>query len=141
LVGQGDMLLAINSEIVRLQCPYIDTREIEDVCEFIGSQRGYAEAYALPEYEGDDGDGSRADVEPAGFDQLLPDAARLVVTHQQGSTSLIQRKMKLGYNRAGRIMDQLEILGVVGPFTGSKARDVLFHDLESLEQYLNSRGL
>ncbi len=141
LVGQGDMLLAINSEIVRLQCPYIDTREIEDVCEFIGSQRGYGEAYALPEYEGEDGDGSRADVDTDDFDQLLPDAARLVVTHQQGSTSLIQRKMKLGYNRAGRIMDQLEILGVVGPFTGSKARDVLFHDLESLEQYLNSRGV
>ena len=141
LVGQGDMLLAINSEIVRLQCPYIDTREIEDVCEFIGSQRGYGEAYALPEYEGEDGDSSRADVDVDDFDQLLPDAARLVVTHQQGSTSLIQRKMKLGYNRAGRIMDQLEVLGVVGPFTGSKARDVLFHDLESLEQHLNSVGV
>ncbi len=141
LVGQGDMLLAINSEIVRLQCPYIDTREIEDVCEFIGSQRGYGEAYALPEYEGEDGDGSRADVDTEDFDQLLPDAARLVITHQQGSTSLIQRKMKLGYNRAGRIMDQLEILGVVGPFTGSKARDVMFHDLESLEQHLNSVGV
>ncbi|WP_373511237.1 DNA translocase FtsK 4TM domain-containing protein [Persicitalea sp.] len=141
LVGQGDMLLAINSEIVRLQCPYIDTREIEDVCEFIGSQRGYGEAYALPEYEGEDGDGSRADLDTDDFDQLLPDAARLVVTHQQGSTSLIQRKMKLGYNRAGRIMDQLEALGIVGPFTGSKARDVLFHDLESLEQHLKSAGL
>ncbi|GHB56692.1 FtsK/SpoIIIE family DNA translocase [Persicitalea jodogahamensis] len=141
LVGQGDMLLAINSEIVRLQCPYIDTREIEDVCEFIGSQRGYGEAYALPEYEGEDGDGSRGDVNTEDFDQLLPDAARLVITHQQGSTSLIQRKMKLGYNRAGRIMDQLEILGVVGPFTGSKARDVMFHDLESLEQHLNSVGV
>ena len=141
LVGQGDMLLAINSEIVRLQCPYIDTREIEDVCEFIGSQRGYGEAYALPEYEGEDGDGSRADLDTDDFDQLLPDAARLVITHQQGSTSLIQRKMKLGYNRAGRIMDQLELLGVVGPFTGSKARDVLFHDLESLEQHLGSVGV
>ena len=141
LVGQGDMLLAINSEIVRLQCPFIDTREIEDVCEFIGSQRGYGEAYALPEYEGEDGDGSRADIDTDDFDPLLRDAARLVVTHQQGSTSLIQRKMKLGYNRAGRIMDQLEILGVVGPFTGSKARDVLFNDLESLEQYLNNKGV
>ncbi len=141
LVGQGDMLLAINSEIVRLQCPYIDTREIEDVCEFIGNQRGYGEAYALPEYEGEDGDGSRADIDTDDFDPLLRDAARLVVTHQQGSTSLIQRKMKLGYNRAGRIMDQLEILSVVGPFTGSKARDVLFSDLESLEQYLDSRGV
>ncbi len=141
LVGQGDMLLAINSEIVRLQCPYIDTREIEDVCEFIGSQRGYDEAYALPEYEGEDGDGSRTDVDTDDFDQLLPDAARLVITHQQGSTSLIQRKMKLGYNRAGRIMDQLEALGIVGPFTGSKARDVMFHDLESLEQHMNSVGV
>ncbi len=141
LVGQGDMLLAINSEIVRLQCPYIDTREIEDVCEFIGSQRGYAEAYALPEYEGEDGGEGKKDVDTEDFDPLLADAARLVVTHQQGSTSLIQRKMKLGYNRAGRIMDQLEVCGVVGPFTGSKARDVLFHDLESLDQHLRSMGI
>jgi S-DNA-T family DNA segregation ATPase FtsK/SpoIIIE len=141
LVGQGDMLLAINSEIVRLQCPYIDTREIEDVCEFIGSQRGYAEAYALPEYEGEDGGEGKKDVDTEDFDPMLADAARLVVTHQQGSTSLIQRKMKLGYNRAGRIMDQLEVCGVVGSFTGSKARDVLFHDLESLDQHLRSMGI
>jgi DNA segregation ATPase FtsK/SpoIIIE, S-DNA-T family len=141
LVGQGDMLLAINSEIVRLQCPYIDTREIEDVCEFIGSQRGYDDAYALPEYEGEEGGEGKKDVDTEDFDPLLSDAARLVVTHQQGSTSLIQRKMKLGYNRAGRIMDQLEACGVVGPFTGSKARDVLFHDLESLEQHLRSMGI
>ncbi len=141
LVGQGDMLLAINSEIVRLQCPYIDTREIEDVCEFIGSQRGYSEAYALPEYEGEDGGDGKGDLDTEDFDALLSDAARLVVTHQQGSTSLIQRKMKLGYNRAGRIMDQLEASGVVGPFTGSKARDVLFHDLESLDQHLRGIGV
>jgi S-DNA-T family DNA segregation ATPase FtsK/SpoIIIE len=141
LVGQGDMLLAINSDIIRLQCPFIDTREIEDVCDFIGSQRGYGSAYALPEYEGEDGPDGKGDVDTDDFDALLPDSARLVVTHQQGSTSLIQRKMKLGYNRAGRIMDQLEQIGVVGSFTGSKARDVLFHDLESLEQHLRSMGI
>ncbi|MCF2486584.1 DNA translocase FtsK [Dyadobacter sp. CY347] len=141
LVGQGDMLLAINSEVIRLQCPFIDTREIEDVCEFIGAQRGYDDAYALPEYEGEDAAEGKADLNPDDFDGLLPDAARLIVTHQQGSTSLIQRKMKLGYNRAGRIMDQLELLGVVGPFTGSKARDVMFHDLSGLEEHLRLRGL
>ncbi len=141
LVGQGDMLLAINSEIVRLQCPFIDTREIEDVCDFIGSQRGYDEAYALPEYEGEDSAGGNGELDTDDFDALLPDAARLIVTHQQGSTSLIQRKMKLGYNRAGRIMDQLEACAIVGSFTGSKARDVLFLDLESLEQHMKNLGI
>jgi len=141
LVGQGDMLLSINSEVIRLQCPFIDTREIEEVCDFIGSQRGYDEAYALPEYEGEDGGESKNEVNTEDFDQLLAEAARLIVTHQQGSTSLIQRKMKLGYNRAGRIMDQLEMSGVVGPFTGSKARDVMFHDLASLEDHLRSMGI
>ncbi|GAB2784972.1 DNA translocase FtsK [Rhabdobacter roseus] len=141
LVGQGDMLLAINSDIIRLQCPFIDTREIEDVCDFIGSQRGYESAYALPEYEGDEASEGRAELDAEDFDPLLGEAARLLVAHQQGSTSLIQRKMKLGYNRAGRIVDQLEITGIVGPFTGSKARDVLFHDLESLEQHLRSLGI
>ncbi len=141
LVGQGDMLLSINSEMIRLQCPFIDTREIEDVCEFIGSQRGYAGAYALPEYEGEEGSDSKGEINTDDFDQLLPDAARLIVTHQQGSTSLIQRKMKLGYNRAGRIMDQLELIGVVGPFTGSKARDVMFHDLNMLEEHLRVMGI
>lgn len=141
LVGQGDMLLAINSEVIRLQCPFIDTREVEDVCEYIGSQRGYDEAYALPEYEGEDAAEGKTELNPDDFDGLLPDAARLIVTHQQGSTSLIQRKMKLGYNRAGRIMDQLEILGVVGPFTGSKARDVMFHDLNMLEEHLRAMGV
>jgi len=141
LVGQGDMLLAINSEVIRLQCPFIDTREIEDVCEFIGGQRGYDEAYALPEYEGDEGSESRSEVNTDDFDGLLPEAARLIVTHQQGSTSLIQRKMKLGYNRAGRIMDQLELIGVVGPFTGSKARDVMFHDLNGVDDHMRSMGI
>lgn len=141
LVGQGDMLLAINSEVIRLQCPFIDTREIEEVCDYIGSQRGYDEAYALPEYEGEEGSEAKGELNPDDFDTLLPDAARLIVTHQQGSTSLIQRKMKLGYNRAGRIMDQLEVLGVVGPFTGSKARDVMFHDLSGLEEHLRVMGI
>jgi S-DNA-T family DNA segregation ATPase FtsK/SpoIIIE len=141
LVGQGDMLLSINSEVIRLQCPFIDTREIEDVCDFIGSQRGYSEAYALPEYEGEDGAEGKSEVNVDDFDGLLPEAARLIVTHQQGSTSLIQRKMKLGYNRAGRIMDQLESIGVVGPFTGSKARDVMFMDLSGLEDHLRTMGI
>jgi S-DNA-T family DNA segregation ATPase FtsK/SpoIIIE len=141
LVGMGDMLLSINSELVRLQCPFVDTAEIEDICEFIGSQRGYEAAYALPEYEGDDAGDAKADIDTGSFDPLLSEAARLVVTHQQGSTSLIQRKMKLGYNRAGRIMDQLEQIGVVGAFTGSKARDVLFHDLSGLEAQLAAHGI
>ncbi len=141
LVGHGDMLLSLNSEVLRLQCPFIDTREVEAICNYVGNQRGYNEAYALPEYEGDDTSELREDLDINSFDPLLADAARLVVTHQQGSTSLIQRKMKLGYNRAGRIMDQLETLGVTGPFTGSKAREVLFHDLESLEQHLGAMGL
>ncbi|PWJ53380.1 S-DNA-T family DNA segregation ATPase FtsK/SpoIIIE [Dyadobacter jejuensis] len=141
LVGQGDMLLSINSEVIRLQCPFIDTREIEEVCDFIGSQRGYSEAYALPEYEGEDGAEGKDEINTDDFDALLPEAARLIVTHQQGSTSLIQRKMKLGYNRAGRIMDQLELIGVVGPFTGSKARDVMFHDLNGLEEHLKNMGI
>lgn len=141
LVGHGDMLLSLNSEMLRLQCPFIDTREVEAICNYVGNQRGYNEAYALPEYEGDDTSELREDLDINSFDPLLTEAARLVVTHQQGSTSLIQRKMKLGYNRAGRIMDQLETLGVTGPFTGSKAREVLFHDLESLEQHLGSMGL
>jgi S-DNA-T family DNA segregation ATPase FtsK/SpoIIIE len=141
LVGQGDMLLSINSEVIRLQCPFIDTREIEDVCDFIGSQRGYDDAYALPEYEGEDGGEGKSEINVDDFDNLLPEAARLIITHQQGSTSLIQRKMKLGYNRAGRIMDQLESIGVVGPFTGSKARDVMFLDLSGLEDHLRNMGI
>jgi S-DNA-T family DNA segregation ATPase FtsK/SpoIIIE len=141
LVGQGDMLLSINSEVIRLQCPFIDTREIEDICEYIGSQRGYDGAYALPEYEGEDGGEAKGEVNTEDFDGLLSEAARLIITHQQGSTSLIQRKMKLGYNRAGRIMDQLEQIAVVGPFTGSKARDVMFQDLSGLEDHLRRLGL
>lgn len=137
LVGQGDMLLSSGSDVIRLQCPFVDTPEIEKVCEFIGSQRGYDSAYLLPEYEGDD-EGGPADVDLSDRDALFEDAAKLIVAHQQGSTSLIQRKLKLGYNRAGRLIDQLEAAGIVGPFEGSKAREVLIKDELSLEQLLTT---
>ncbi len=140
LVGMGDMLFALGSDIIRLQCPFIDTDEIEDLCEFIGSQRGYPSAYHLPEYVGDEGE-DKGEFSIDDRDALFEEAARLVVTHQQGSTSLIQRKLSLGYNRAGRIIDQLEAAGVVGPFEGSKARQVLFQDEASLEQYLSELGI
>jgi S-DNA-T family DNA segregation ATPase FtsK/SpoIIIE len=136
LVGQGDMLLSAGSDIIRLQCPFVDTPEVEKVCEYIGSQRGYDTAYLLPEYEGED-EGGVADVDLSERDAMFEEAARLIVTHQQGSTSLIQRKLKLGYNRAGRLIDQLEAAGVVGPFEGSKAREVLVKDELSLEQLLS----
>ncbi|MEQ9286823.1 MAG: DNA translocase FtsK 4TM domain-containing protein [Cyclobacteriaceae bacterium] len=137
LVGMGDMLLSMGSEIIRLQCGFVDTPEVERICEFVGSQRGYETAYMLPEYVGEDGEGGALDVDLADRDVLFDDAARLIVMHQQGSTSLIQRKLKLGYNRAGRLIDQLEAAGIVGPFEGSKARDVLVKDEYSLEQLLN----
>jgi S-DNA-T family DNA segregation ATPase FtsK/SpoIIIE len=98
-------------------------------------------AYPLPEFEGDENVDGKGELDVSDFDNLLPDAARLIVTHQQGSTSLIQRKMKLGYNRAGRIMDQLEATGIVGPFTGSKPREVLFMDLDQLNTHLRSIGI
>lgn len=137
LVGQGDMLLSSGSDIIRLQCPFVDTPEIDKVCDFIGSQRGYDSAYLLPEYEGDD-EGGANNVDLSDRDALFEEAARVIVMHQQGSTSLIQRKLKLGYNRAGRLIDQLEAAGVVGPFEGSKAREVLIKDELSLEQLLNN---
>jgi S-DNA-T family DNA segregation ATPase FtsK/SpoIIIE len=136
LVGMGDMLLSNGSDIMRLQCPFIDTPEIERVVDYISSQRGYDSAYLLPEFEGDD-EGGAASVDLAERDALFEEAARLIVQHQQGSTSLIQRKLKLGYNRAGRLIDQLEAAGIVGPFEGSKAREVLIRDEVSLEQLLN----
>jgi S-DNA-T family DNA segregation ATPase FtsK/SpoIIIE len=135
LIGQGDMLLSAGSDIIRLQSPFVDTPEVEKICEFIGAQKGYDSAYLLPEYEGDEGGPS--DVDLSERDSLFEEAARLIVAHQQGSTSLIQRKLKLGYNRAGRLIDQLEAAGIVGPFEGSKARDVLIKDELSLEQLLN----
>jgi S-DNA-T family DNA segregation ATPase FtsK/SpoIIIE len=115
----------------------VDTPEVERICDFIGSQRGYDSAYMLPEYEGDD-EGGAADVDLSDRDALFEEAAKLIVMHQQGSTSLIQRKLKLGYNRAGRLIDQLEAAGVVGAFEGSKAREVLIKDEMSLEQLLST---
>ncbi len=137
LVGMGDMLLSQNSDIIRLQCAFVDSGEVEDVCDYVGEQRGYDSAYLLPEYEGDESGDNVSDVDLADRDALFEEAARVIVLHQQGSTSLIQRKLKLGYNRAGRLIDQLEAAGIVGPFEGSKAREVLVPDEYSLEQLLN----
>lgn len=135
LIGQGDMLLSAGSDVIRLQCPFVDTHEVEKVCEFIGNQRGYDSAYLLPEFEDDETGAAKVDLSER--DALFEEAARLIVSHQQGSTSLIQRKLKLGYNRAGRLIDQLEAAGIVGSFEGSKAREVLISDEVSLEQLLN----
>ncbi len=140
LIGRGDMLIATGSDIVRVQCGFADTPEVEDICKFIGEQRAYPEALLLPEYVGADGDGGN-DIDLDDIDSMFADAARIVVLHQQGSASLLQRKLKLGYNRAGRIVDQLEGYGIIGPFQGSKAREVLFSDETSLEEYLNSKGI
>lgn len=139
LIGRGDMLLSTGSDLIRLQCAFVDTPEVDKISEFIGEQRGYPTALLLPEYEGADGEGgSSKEFDPDDRDAMFDDAARVVVLHQQGSTSLIQRKLKLGYNRAGRIIDQLEAAGIVGPFEGSKAREVLFSDEYSLERHLES---
>ena len=138
LIGQGDMLLSHGSEMTRIQCAFLDTPEVDHICDWIGEQKGYSSAYLLPEFEGEDGDGSAKDIDLSDRDPLFDEAARLIVLHQQGSTSLIQRKLKLGYNRAGRIVDQLEAAGVVGPFEGSKAREVLIQDEASLERLLNN---
>lgn len=135
LIGRGDMLITAGSEMIRLQCAFIDTPEIDRITEFIGSQKGYASAHYLPEYVGENGSES-SEVDLQKRDGIFDEAARLVVQHQQGSTSLIQRKFSIGYNRAGRIIDQLEAAGVVGPFEGSKARQVLIQDDYSLEQLL-----
>ncbi|WP_339874722.1 DNA translocase FtsK 4TM domain-containing protein [uncultured Algoriphagus sp.] len=138
LIGMGDMLLSHGSEMTRIQCAFLDTPEVDSICDWIGEQKGYSDAYLLPEFEGEDSDNSIGDVDFSDLDPLFNDAARLLVMHQQGSTSLIQRKLKLGYNRAGRIIDQLEAAGIVGAFEGSKAREVLIQDEASLERLLNS---
>lgn len=137
LVGRGDMLISSGNEPVRVQCAFIDTPEIEELTDFIGSQQGYANAMHLPEYV-DDSESGAIEVDLRKRDPMFDEAARLVVQHQQGSTSLIQRKLSIGYNRAGRIIDQLEAAGVVGSFEGSKARDVLCSDFIALEQILKS---
>jgi len=139
LIGKGDMLVSYNGEIVRLQCAFVDTPEVERVCEFIGNQRGYPHAFLLPEYV-DEKDQDGKDFDSGDKDPLFEDAARLIVQNQVGSTSLIQRRMKLGYNRAGRLMDQLESAGIVGPNLGSKAREVRFKTEMELEVYLQSMG-
>ncbi len=141
LIGKGDLLILItgSSEPTRVQCAFVDTPEVEDIVDYIGTQVAYPTAYLLPEYVGEGGDSSVVEViDLSKRDPLFDDAARLVVIQQQGSTSLIQRKFSIGYNRAGRVMDQLEAAGIVGPFEGSKARQVLIPDEYSLEQILNS---
>ncbi|MEH0008422.1 MAG: DNA translocase FtsK 4TM domain-containing protein [Flavobacteriales bacterium] len=140
LIGHGDMLLATGSDIIRLQGAFIDTREVAEITDFIGAQRAYATALHLPEYSGEaDGDAlSEVDLVGTDRDALFDSAAKIIVESQQGSASLLQRKLKLGYNRAGRIIDQLEGAGIVGPFEGSKARRVLVPDLHTLETVLNA---
>ena len=139
LVGMGDMLLSMGSEVIRLQCAFVDTPEVEDICDFIGNQQGYTSAYLLPEPDSEEmGGQDRGDFDPSDRDSFFDEAARLVVMHQQGSTSLIQRKLKLGYNRAGRLIDQLEAAGIVGSFGGSKAREVLVKSETELEEILKN---
>lgn len=137
LIGRGDMLMLNGTELTRVQCAFIDTDEIEKVTDFIAAQQGYPTAHMLPEYYGEDSDSNLAtDIDLKKRDSLFDDAARLIVQYQQGSTSLIQRRMNLGYNRAGRIMDQLEAAGIVGPSEGSKARQVMITDMASLDRIL-----
>ena len=137
LIGRGDMLLSYGSDLVRLQCAFVDTPEVERVIDYIGNQTGFPTPYLLPEFHGDEDDGGKSgQLKVSDLDALFYDAARLVVQNQHGSTSMIQRRMKLGYNRAGRIMDQLEMTGIVGPSAGSKAREVLVYDEVELERYL-----
>lgn len=137
LIGRGDMLYSNGNDLIRLQCAFVDTPEVEKITEFIGDQQGYPDAHLLPEYVGEGGESGGDSFEDMDRDVLFEDAARVVVVNQQGSASLLQRKLKLGYNRAGRIVDQLEAAGIIGPFEGSKARQVLIPDEVSLEQHLN----
>ncbi|MGV8090312.1 MAG: DNA translocase FtsK 4TM domain-containing protein [Mangrovibacterium sp.] len=138
LIGKGDMLISMGSTMTRLQCAFVDTPEIERICEFISGQQGYPSAFMLPEYAGDSESGGLAEADLGSRDELFDEAARVVVMNQMGSTSMIQRKFSIGYNRAGRIMDQLEAAGIVGPSEGSKARQVMIQDEYSLEQLLKN---
>jgi S-DNA-T family DNA segregation ATPase FtsK/SpoIIIE len=131
------MLLSTGADLIRLQCAFVDTPEVERITNFIGNQHGYADAHILPEYIEEAGEGSR-DVDLDDRDPLFEDAAQIVVQHQQGSASLLQRRLKLGYNRAGRIIDQLESAKIIGPFEGSKAREVLVKDPMTLDQILSA---
>lgn len=137
LVGKGDMLYFNGNDITRLQCAFVDTPEVEKIAEFIGEQKGYPEAYQLPEYSGEESASTVGSFDPNEKDALFEEAAKIIVSTQQGSTSMLQRQLKLGYNRAGRIMDQLESAGIVGGFNGAKAREVLISDLNALEQFLS----
>ena len=136
LIGKGDMLYFNGNEIMRLQCAFVDTPEVEKIAEFIGEQKGYASAFMLPEYSNEETTSTVGAFDPNEKDVLFEDAARIIVSTQQGSTSMLQRQLKLGYNRAGRIMDQLEASGIVGGFNGAKAREVQISDLNSLEHFL-----
>ena len=138
LIGRGDMLYTQGNELIRIQCAFVDTPEVEKISEFIGSQKGYQDAHLLPEFSGEDNEIGEINIEDR--DELFEDAAKVIVIAQQGSASLIQRKLKLGYNRAGRIIDQMEAAGIVGPFEGSKARQVLIPDLNTLEQYMKNES-
>lgn len=140
LIGRGDMLISTGQDLIRLQCGFVDTPEVESICDFIGNQRAYPEALLLPEYVGEDG-GASKDFDLDDIDNMFADAARIVVMHQQGSASLLQRKLKLGYNRAGRIVDQLEAFGIIGPFQGAKAREVLYQDPQALEELLQQKNI
>ena len=139
LIGRGDMLYSQGNEPVRIQCAFVDTPEIKHITDFIGAQRAYPDAYLLPEYVGPEGEGVDLDFDPSERDPMFREAAEVVVNAQQGSASLLQRKLKLGYNRAGRLIDQLEHAGVVGPFEGSKARQVLIQDIVSLDRLLEGQ--
>lgn len=136
LIGKGDMLYFNGNEIVRIQCAFVDTPEVERIVEYIGAQRGYSSALILPEPPQEESSSSVGDFDPDEKDPLFEQAAKIIVSTQQGSTSMLQRQLKLGYNRAGRIMDQLESSGIVGGFNGAKAREVLISDLNALEQFL-----
>ncbi|WP_242086872.1 DNA translocase FtsK [Aestuariivivens sediminis] len=140
LIGRGDMLYTQGNDLIRLQCAFVDTPEVERITDYIGSQKAYPEAYLLPEYVGEES-GTSLDIDIEDRDKLFKEAAVVIVTAQQGSASLLQRKLKLGYNRAGRLIDQLEAAGIVGPFEGSKARQVLVPDLAALEALLDNEIL
>jgi len=137
LIGRGDLLYTQGNDLTRVQCAFVDTPEVEKITEFIGNQKAYPEAYLLPEYFGEES-GTNLDIDIGDRDSMFREAAEVIVTAQQGSASLLQRKLKLGYNRAGRLIDQLEAAGIVGPFEGSKARSVLITDLVSLEQFFKN---
>ena len=139
LIGRGDMLYTQGNDVVRIQCAFVDTPEVERIVDYIGGQKAYPDAHLLPEYVGEES-GTSLDIDASDRDKLFREAAEVLVIAQQGSASLLQRKLKLGYNRAGRLIDQLEAAGIVGPFEGSKARQVLVPDIMALDLLLNNEG-